>query len=337
MKSQKKSIVIKTKKIIFIFMLFAISKVSSQCWKSVSQNYFQTKAIKTDGTLWRWGTLIGDNLGIPNVTTQESVPTPVNSDTDWSEVSTGPDYTIALKTNGTIWSWGRNGNYGNLGHPATVDLIYPTQIGIETNWKTISAGDRLAVAIKKDGTLWWWSSNTSSSFYYNSISNVPTQVGTSTNWSSISVGDSHFIALKTNGTLWSCGDNFFGQLGNGTNTSLTLPTQIGTDTNWKTISAGAYFCLALKTNGSLWAWGKNQYSQLGDGTIINKNIPIQIGTASNWKSINGAQMDHSLALKTDGTLWCWGRNTGGVWQWIYCNFSNTNTNTNWYRYKLEVN
>jgi trimeric autotransporter adhesin len=99
-------------------------------------------------------------------------------------------------------------------------------------------------------------------------------------------------------------------IGDGTDQSKNIPTQIGSANNWKDIAVGHYYVLALKTDGTLWAWGGNIWGQLGIGTSGDselRNTPTQVGTSNDWKNIatgNG----HSLAIKTNGTLWAWGNN-----------------------------
>lgn len=129
-------------------------------------------------------------------------------------------------------------------------------------------------------------------------------------WDTIVAGYDCSIAIKKDGTLWAWGDNFYGQLGNGTNVTSFVPIQVGTANNWKQISNGFGNTMAIKTDGTLWAWGRNNTGQLGDGTFTNKNVPVQIGTATNWKYISSGAY-HSIAVKTDGTLWAWGDATYG--------------------------
>lgn len=83
---------------------------------------------------------------------------------------------------------------------------------------------------------------------------------------SVSAGRLHTMAIGTDGSLWACGNNEYGQLGDGTNTTRNTPTKIGNDT-WASVSAGTQHTVAIKSDGSLWAWGNNEYGQLGDGTV----------------------------------------------------------------------
>ena len=132
-------------------------------------------------------------------------------------------------------------------------------------------------------------------------------------WSAVAAGDDYTVAIKDDGSLWAWGSNLYGQLGDGTNEYKYTPTQEATGaTNWFTISAGDQHTVALKSDGTLWARGHNGYGQLGDGTFItHKNTPTQESTgATDWSAV-AAGLKHTVALKSDGTLWSWGWNGQG--------------------------
>jgi len=127
-------------------------------WKTISAGANHSVAIKQDGTLWSWGNNnsgeLGDGTNISSVTpTQE-----FSKDTNWIAVSAGYNHTIALKNDGTIWSWGNN-FYGELGLGNHNNTNIPTQIGDDTLWKTISSGKEFTLATKLDGTMWAWGYN----------------------------------------------------------------------------------------------------------------------------------------------------------------------------------
>jgi uncharacterized delta-60 repeat protein len=290
--------------------------VSGPNWQSVNGGETHTVAIKSDGSLWAWG---GNSEGQLGDGTNNDVNTPVQigSDTNWHSVSGDGFHSVAIKSDGSLWAWGRNSS-GQLGDGTNISKNTPVQIGIDTNWQSVSAGFAHTVAIKSDGSLWAWGHN----FYgqlgdgTNNDKNTPVQIGSDTNWQSVSaggyvLGPTHTVATKSDGSLWAWGYNFDGQLGDGTNIDKNTPVQTGSDTDWQSVNAGGLHSVALKSDGSLWAWGYNFDGQLGDGTSDNhRNKPVQIGSDTNWQSVNGGGL-HSVAVKSDGSLWAWGYNVDG--------------------------
>jgi alpha-tubulin suppressor-like RCC1 family protein len=230
----------------------------------------------------------------------------------WQSISCGNYHVAAIKTDGSLWAWGRNGN-GQLGDGTVIDKKMPTQIGNATNWRLVSCGQNYTLAIKTDGSLWAWGSNNGTLGDGTSIDKyTPIQIGTATNWQSISCGDGHVMALKTNGSLWAWGRNGNGQLGNNMRAiGTTSPIQIGTDLDWKMIDCGGNHTVALKMNGSLWAWGLNNNGQLGDGTTIDKDVVTRIAIANDWQKISCSGVNNTIAIKTNGSLWAWGWNGNG--------------------------
>jgi alpha-tubulin suppressor-like RCC1 family protein len=229
----------------------------------------------------------------------------------WKTVSAQGSHILALKTDGTLWTWGIN-NAGQLGDNTTTNKNAPTQIGNANNWQSVSCGGEFSAAIKTDGTLWTWGSNNWSQLGDGTIVNksVPTQVGTATNWAFVSSGQEHVVAKKTDGTLWIWGVLSIHLDGDGepiVDASSTIPTEIGIGFNWTTsqVSAGGYHNLALKPDGSLWAWGNNSLNQLGNGNTTSSNTITQIGTDLDWQSV-ATGMASSFAIKSNGKLYAWG-------------------------------
>jgi calcium-activated chloride channel regulator 4 len=279
-------------------------------WVAIEGGYLHTIALKSNGTLWAWGSNDSGQLG-DGTNSNKNSPVQIGSDTTWSAIAAGYLHTIALKSNGTLWTWGYNSS-GQLGDGTNSNKNSPVQIGSDTTWRAIAAGEWHTIALKSDGTLWAWGSN-----YFgqlgdgtNSNRNSPVQIGSDTRWVAIAAGDWHTIALKSNGTLWAWGRNSDGQLGDGTNSNRNSPVRIGTDTRWRAIAAGDLHTIALKSNGTLWAWGDNGYGQLGDGTNSDRNSPVRIGSDTTWTAIADGKW-HTIALKSNGTLWAWGHNAFG--------------------------
>jgi alpha-tubulin suppressor-like RCC1 family protein len=282
-------------------------------WKQVNCGYQHTVAIKIDGTLWTWGGNLYGQLG-NNTGTQRNTPvTTFAGGTNWKQVSCGSLHTAAIKTDGTLWTWGFN-TFGQLGNNTTTNRSTPvTTFAGGTNWKQVSCG-RITTAIKTDGTLWTWGYNNNGHLGDNTATNRSTPVTTfagGTNWKQVACGTDHTLAIKTDGTLWTWGLNSYGRLGNNTTTNRSTPvTTFAGGTNWKQVSGGGYHTAAIKTDGTLWTWGYGGYGTLGNNTIIDRLTPVTtFAGGTNWKQVAG--VSNIAAIKTDGTLWTWGFNNKG--------------------------
>jgi alpha-tubulin suppressor-like RCC1 family protein len=284
-------------------------------WKQVACRHRHSSAIKSDGTLWIWGTNSYGQLGDNSITTRSAPVQTITTGNNWKHVSCGQYHTGAIKTDGTLWIWGFN-SYGQLATNNLTNRSSPVQtIATGNNWKQIACGYRHTAAIKMDGTLWTWGFNQYGQLGDNSVTirSSPVQtVATGNNWKQVACGYGHTVAIKTDGTLWTWGRNAEGILGDNTTTHKSSPAQtITTGTNWKTIATGEYHIVATKTDGTLWTWGEGVHGEHGNNAILNKSSPIQtVATGNNWKQI-ACGYGHTIATKTDGTLWIWGRNTNG--------------------------
>ena len=274
-------------------------------------------AVKTDGTLWGWGSNGKGQFG-QNNTTQYSSPIQIPG-TNWKQTTNGYRTTHAVKTDGTLWSAGY-GEYGALannlsGNPGSRSS--PIQIP-GTTWKSVAAAGYAVSAIKTDGTLWMWGlnengglgqNNKGPSAKYSSPRQIP-----GTTWKACHGGYSSIAGVKTDGTLWAWGSNVFGQLGDNSRTQRSSPIQIP-GTNWAACAMDTA-AVAVKTDGTLWTWGRNNYGQNGQNGSVNAHYssPVQIGSSTDWNTGEKTLVtsnDTSAAMKTDGTLWMFGRNVYG--------------------------
>jgi alpha-tubulin suppressor-like RCC1 family protein len=289
-------------------------------WKQVACGYLHTAAIKIDGTLWTWGLNSYGRLGDGTVI-QRNIPTVISaSATTWKQVAGGRFHTAAVKTDGTLWTWGRN-NSGQLGDGTSGNIsTTPAQTSAgATTWKQVACGYAHTAAIKIDGTLWAWGQNAYRQLGDNTnvqrTSPVQISIG-ATNWKQVACGDYHTVAIKTDGTLFAWGSNSQGQIGDGTlGINRTIPTQISVGTtNWKQVACGQYHTAAIKTDGTLWTWGRNNEGQLGinlSGAGNDRSTPVTtFAGGTNWKQV-ACGLYNTIAVKTDGTVWGWGRNDLG--------------------------
>ena len=187
--------------------------------------------------------------------------------------------------------------------------------GPGSGWAAVSAGEDHSLALKTDGSLWAWGEgiNGQLGLGYGSGSSKPYRVGWDS-WKAVSAGGDNTFAIKADGGLWAWGYNYYGQLGLGDKSERNVPTRVGAANDWKIVSAGSYHTLAIKADGSLWAWGRNSDGELGLGDDNDRNVPTRVGTDSNWAAVSAGlsySWSHTLALKTDGSLWAWGDNSCG--------------------------
>jgi alpha-tubulin suppressor-like RCC1 family protein len=266
--------------------------------------------------LWLWGRNLYGGLGENTQTTKNSPVQTISGGANWKQIETGNYHTVAIKTDGTLWTWGYN-QYGQLGDNTTTHKSSPVQTIVGgTNWKQVSSKSQTVAAIKTDGTLWLWGLGIVGQMGQNGSNSASSPVQTvsaGTNWKQVSVGGQVVSAIKNDGSLWLWGNNNYGQLGNNNSGGgVGSPVQtISGGTNWKLVNCSSYISAAIKTDGTLWLWGRNQYGQLGTNTLSNKSSPVQtIASGTNWKQVSCADYNMS-AIKTDGTLWLWGKNQYG--------------------------
>lgn len=278
--------------------------------------------LKEDGSVWSWGNNTYGQLGAKR-TEDSANPLPIlkedgNRLSNIVAVAAGGNHSVALDSSGKVWTWGYNYN-GQLGHsPANTKNANPTIVMNLPKIVAIAAGDQHTLAVDERGIVWSWGRNAYGQLGYTTsgISAItPKAIATSNGFSdivAIEAGAEHSVALKRDGTVFAWGRNTVGQLGNGETTDVnTTPVKVPGLVDIMEIAAGDNHTLALKQDRTtVWAWGSNSSGQLGDGGREMKLQPVQVQGIQNIKAI-AAGDNHTIAIKEDGSVWTWGRNTSG--------------------------
>lgn len=299
-----------------LVLVFTLTSIFSFAQHRIAAGGWHSIAICSDSTVKTFGENATGQLG-DGLDADRSTPFSVPGLSQIVAVCAGGDqleaHSMALKADGTVYAWGSN-IYGGLGNASTVNTNVPGQVLLLSNVVAISAGGWHSVALKGDGTVWTWGWNTDGQLGDGTTvdKSIATQVPGLSGITAISAGTYHVLALKNDGTVWAWGDNISGQVGNGTTTDQTTPIQVTGLTDVVAISAGRFFSMAIKNDGTVWTWGENLYGQLGDGTTTNRTTPVQVsGLTDVTTTAYATGAFHCVVVKTDGTLWSWGRNTYG--------------------------
>jgi alpha-tubulin suppressor-like RCC1 family protein len=252
-------------------------------------------------------------------------------------VAAGSNHTLALCVDATVRVWGKN-DRGQLGDGTTSDRHAPVTVlspsvfqGDEvveyepwTEAIAVAAGSRHSLALRADGTVWAWGANSEGQLGDGTTTDrhTPVQVhGVEAGRSligiiAITAGSSYSVALRADGTVWAWGANNAGQLGDGTTEGRRAPVLVTGLTRVSAIAARGTHTLALIADGTVRSWGSNGKGELGNGTTTDHpnpgpvTGPAGVGWLSEVAAI-AAGAGYSLALRADGTVWSWGKNSKG--------------------------
>ncbi len=259
--------------------------------------------LASDGSLWSWGC---DFLGWPvlaqtNAHKSQSLRR-IGRDTNWASISVSDSRNLALKSDGTLWTWGMNVAFHLQAPPM---FAQPVQAAPGNDWRQGAAGGNVFVALKRDGTLWGWGNNWSGSAGIGKTKGTatPTQIGAATNWVRVWAGLLETVGMQSDGSLWYWGENPNPAYAQQTN-QIFEPARVNADTNWADVSFGVNTMFAIKSDGTLWAWGRHAevYTRANDTAL--DAAPVQVGTNTDWRSFTACAGWWITGLtKKDGSLW----------------------------------
>ena len=226
---------------------------------------------------------------------------------------------MALKKDGTLWSWGDNWA-GVLGNGTTSNSAVPVRVGTSSNWTKVWASNIESVAQQSDGSLWFWGHRLLQFGPRGTNYLVPTRLSPDTNWVDVGLGDFMGFAIKSDGTLWAWGadaDIYTGA----TNTALNAtPRQVGTNHDWKVCAPFWNSCtLLMKNDGSLWALDDaldQRGKRLGNAAwqmqpVLLRRIPLE----KDIVAFCGGRHRLGVAVTREGEVWTWGWALGQETQW----------------------
>ena len=266
-------------------------------------------ALKSDGSVWAWGSDENGQLGLPAGSGLSKVPIPVKDlQTGAVAIAAGSDLSMALKADGSVWAWGLN-QRGQLGNGGTADNPVPGRVtGLSGRFIAIAAGSEFALALRSDGTVWAWGDGVQGQLGNGILADSPTPVqvvGLKGKVTAIAAGDNHALAIEADGSLWGWGDNGQDQLGVPTpDASQATPVRIqGIAGQVIAVAGGPFQTMAISSDGGVFAWGQS-YPVPG-ASQIGTSVPTAVALAPRARQVQ-AGFGVDLALLSDGSVWAWG-------------------------------
>jgi len=284
----------------------------------------RSMALSEDGRVYAWGlNQANARLGTDSMITPLHRPQRVMFSPSYlrmQALSVGNDFSLAICTDGYLYSWGSNTN-GRLGDGTLISRDFPERVGTDNNWVHIDSGTTQSVAINSDGEMFTWGHGGNGVLGHGNTNHVgvPTKVGTASNWTTAVVGSDHMIALNNLGQIYAWGRNHNGQIGQGFADSLnpiTTPVRVGDRSDWTYIATGSSTNVAIDSLGRVYTWGSSSNSRLGRSVaVVNAFTPGRINTAADGdEEIIAVTVDINeigAAITADGRLFTWGRGQDG--------------------------
>lgn len=266
--------------------------------------------LKSDGTVWAFGANNYGQLGDGSFT-GSTVPVEM-AITDVAAIAAASEHAVMMKNDGTLWGAGSSAG-GKLGGLSPSPRLLPMPVSGVATVATLKAGGDNTGVVRANGTVLGFGYNNCGQLGNGGVlaSSAPVQPTGLTGVLDVAVGYNHTVAVKTDGTVWSYGLNSLGQLGVATGSTQLTPVQVTGLTSAKAVAVGYDHSLVLKTDGTVWSFGGNSSGKLGDGTWSSSRLtPMQVSGTTNITAV-AAGRDHSVILKSDGTVWTFGTNTYG--------------------------
>ena len=312
--------------------------------KEIAAGTRHNVALLDDGRVFAWGFDCSGQLGDgrSGAFSDQETPARVGGLRDIVHVAAGNNFSLALAADGSVYGWGGN-TCGQLGaSDSTKRFIAPARIAGLSDVMQIDAGDNYAVALRRDGTVWAWGANINGQLGNGTFTKscVPVQVvdpddasGFLSNVSHVEAGVRTVVALMADGTIRCWGDGEYGQVGKGWAShgpgtplpfkSLDRSDPTGYVSDVRETAEGRCFTAVLKSDGTVYSWGLHRHGELGLGDQVPRADPAGPDVIPDFFTVVvdptrvvwlegvvkiAAGMNHTVALKRDGSVWTWGYN-----------------------------
>jgi formylglycine-generating enzyme required for sulfatase activity/alpha-tubulin suppressor-like RCC1 family protein len=296
---------------------------SSQCnlgrcvpnWAGVDSGQYHVCASGEDGSVWCWGSNSSSEAGFQNTDYYIHIPRRLDYPTGVMMLAAGDQHTCALKADGAVWCWGRNGS-GQLGNGETNSSPDPQAVRVLglPSVRTIFSGAYHVCSVDYEGSVWCWGRNSEGQLGdgFKTDRSTPAKVSGLPKIVSMALGMYHSCALAESGAIWCWGFNTQGQLGTGGTTDLAGPQEVNGISNATDLAAGILSSCAVLADGAVACWGYNGTGELGLGAKDNLPHPVPV-KVSNLPSITRvwSSFYHVCALDVANNIWCWGLNYSG--------------------------
>ncbi|MBI5535832.1 MAG: hypothetical protein HY898_24145 [Deltaproteobacteria bacterium] len=290
----------------------------SACAIEVASGTEHACAIRSDHTLWCWGSNEQDQLGGSSEALGPQQVT--NLGQEVARIALGDTHTCAQKLDGTLWCWGSNVHAElAIGNGTDTPNFVPTPTlvsALGSDVLQLEAGSSRACARRSDNTVWCWGAEFSSDW---PTATPPTVIETLDSQVAEVATSRHTCARKYDQSLWCWGRNNDGQIGSGTTADSPEPMQvIALADQTSHFDVGTYHTCVVKKDHTLWCWGSNLHGQIANWAPgpLNCGVgpcpnPVPVTELGAQVARVAAGVYHTCAIRLDGTLWCWGHNDHG--------------------------
>jgi alpha-tubulin suppressor-like RCC1 family protein len=324
--------------------IFADAKVRPQ----VAGGFGFSVLLRDDGTVWACGVNNLAQCGNSGHYYDNgfSKLRQVNGLTDVIAIDCADSYTLALKSDGTVWGWGWN-TFNGLGEGKPETCVYASRLAGISGVKAIAAGNHMSIFVKEDGTVWYTCQQDGKAGKMKTLKDLEdivsvksahqgaialTKGGEVWTWEwdhkdgygytvstpvkqklkdikSVESGEFHYMALAKDGSLWLWGMNNSGEIGDGTHEWCYSPKKILS--NVKMMTAGGYYSMAELKDGTVYAWGDNECGQFGNNSLKSTTKPVKVSGLKDVIAMD-AGMYHTLAIRGNGEVVIMGNNYDGL-------------------------